>query len=124
MKKMQPTFSSKIPSTNQENPPEFPPYVRPCPDGLMLTIKVQPRASKTCIEGPLGNALKVRVTAPPVDAAANEAVILLLAEKFKRARNTVSIVRGHTAKIKQIFLRGMDLQTFETHLRNQLHPSR
>jgi uncharacterized protein len=67
---------------------------------------LQPRASKNEIGEPLGDELKIKVTAPPVDAAANEALIELLAEKLDCPRGKVELLRGHTSRHKTILLHG------------------
>ena len=54
-----------------------------------MSVKLQPRASKNEIGGPLGDELKIKVTAPPVDAAANEALVKFLAEKLDCPRGLV-----------------------------------
>lgn len=71
-------------------------------DGVTIRIRVQPRASKNRIVGPFGDALKVAVTAPAVDGAANEAVIEFLAAKINTSRNQVAIVTGHTSRTKLV----------------------
>ena len=81
--------------------------MKPHPDGVLLAVKVQPRASKNEIAGPLGAELRVKVTAPPVDAAANEALVRLLAETLDCPRNRVEMVRGHTSRHKTIKLHGL-----------------
>ena len=53
----------------------IPNFLRAQPDGVLLAVKLQPRASKNEIVGPAGEELKIKVTAPPVDAAANEALV-------------------------------------------------
>ena len=65
-------------------------------------MKLQPRASKNEIGAPLGGELKIKVTAPPVDAAANEALVKLLAEKLDCPRGKVELLRGHTSRHKTI----------------------
>jgi len=75
-------------------------------DGVRLAIKVQPRAGKNEIRGALGNELKVTVTAPPLDSAANEALLRFLAEKFDCPRSVVQLVRGHTSRHKTVFVHG------------------
>jgi uncharacterized protein (TIGR00251 family) len=77
------------------------------PDGLLLAIKVQPRASANDIGEPLGDELRVKVTAPPVDSAANEAVLRLLAERLDCARNQVQLVRGQTSRHKVVKVVGI-----------------
>ena len=85
-------------------------------DGVCLSLKVQPRASRNEIVGALGNELKVKVTAPPVDSAANEAVIELLAETLGCGRNAIELLRGRTSTHKQILIRGMTLAEVEARL--------
>lgn len=69
---------------------------------LIFTVRVTARASKSEIAGELGGALKVRLTRPPVDNAANEELIRLLAKEFGAAKSEVNILSGHTSKIKQV----------------------
>ncbi len=83
-----------------------PPFLRAQPDGTLLSVKLQPRASANQIVGPAGAELKIKVTAPPVDAAANQALLELLAEKLDCARNRVELVRGHKSRHKVIKLHG------------------
>jgi uncharacterized protein (TIGR00251 family) len=84
----------------------MPNFLRAQPDGALLSVKLQPRASKTEIGAPLGGELKIKVTAPPVDAAANQALIELLAEKLDCPRGRVELIRGHTSRHKTIKLHG------------------
>jgi uncharacterized protein (TIGR00251 family) len=74
----------------------LPPSLREQADGVLLSIKLQPRASRNEIGEPLGEELKIKVTAPPVDSAANEALIKLLAEKLNCSRSKVELIRGQT----------------------------
>ena len=83
-----------------------PPFLRAQPDGVLLSVKLQPRASKNEIGAPLGNEIKIKVTAPPVDAAANQALIELLAEKLDCPRGRVELIRGQTSRHKTIKLHG------------------
>jgi uncharacterized protein (TIGR00251 family) len=87
-------------------PMELPGFLRAQAGGALLSVKLQPRASKNEIGRPLGDELKIKVTAPPVDAAANEALIKLLAEKLDCARGRVELVRGHKSRRKVIKLHG------------------
>jgi uncharacterized protein (TIGR00251 family) len=68
---------------------------------------VTPRASKNAVEGFRDGALIVRVTAPPVDSAANEAVIELLAKALGIAKRRVTIVRGSTGRNKVVDVEGV-----------------
>lgn len=87
--------------------PGLPAYLRPLPDGVLLMVKVQPRASVNEIGEALGAELKIKVTAPPVDAAANEAVLRLLAETLDCPRGKVELVRGGTSRHKVIKIHGL-----------------
>lgn len=69
---------------------------------LLFAVRVVARASKTEIVGVVEGSLKVRVSAPPVDGAANKEVINLLANAFGVARSDVSIVNGETSRIKRV----------------------
>ncbi len=68
---------------------------------------VQPRASKTEVVGRHGNAIKIRVKAPPVDGAANEELIRFLAKRFKVPRKAVELVSGSSSRHKQIAIEGV-----------------
>ena len=85
-------------------------FLRAQPDGALLSVKLQPRASSNEIGEPLGDELRIKVTAPPVDAAANAALIKLLAEKLDCARGRVELVRGHKSRHKIIKLHGLTLE--------------
>lgn len=69
---------------------------------ITFTIRVVPRASKSEIVGDVDGSLKVRISAPPVDGAANEEVVRVLAKAFGVAKSNVSIVSGETSKTKRI----------------------
>jgi uncharacterized protein (TIGR00251 family) len=70
-------------------------------------VQVQPRAARNGIVAVDGTALRVRVTAPPADGAANEAVRDLLAEALDCPRSAVTILRGHTARTKLVGVTGL-----------------
>ncbi len=74
-------------------------------------MKVQPRASRNEIADPLGTELRIRVTAPPVDAAANEALIEFLAKTLDCPRNRVQIVRGQTSRHKTLKVYDISAET-------------
>jgi len=86
-------------------------FLQPRADGVYLTVKLQPRASKNEIDGPLGGELKIKVTAPPVDAAANQALVDLLAGKLDCSRGAVILVRGRTSRHKTVRIAGLDAET-------------
>jgi len=75
--------------------------------GVRLSIRVQPRASRTEIAGIHGDALRVRLTAPPVDGAANDALIRFLADAFQIPVRAVTIVAGTSSRSKIVELQGV-----------------
>lgn len=84
-----------------------PAFLRVQADGVLLSVKLQPRASANEIGEALGNELRIKVTAPPVDAAANEALLKVLAQQLHCPRNRVDIIRGHTSRHKTVMLYGL-----------------
>jgi uncharacterized protein (TIGR00251 family) len=85
-------------------------FLREDADGILLSIKLQPRASANEIGEAIGGELKIKVTAPPVDSAANEALVEFLAEKLNCSRNRIEIVRGHKSRHKVVRLHGLRAQ--------------
>ncbi len=78
--------------------------------GVRFTVRVQPRAARTAIAGVYGRALKVRLQAPPVEGAANAALIALLAERLDVTRSAVRIVSGMTGRTKLVEVDGIDAE--------------
>jgi uncharacterized protein (TIGR00251 family) len=86
----------------------IPDFLRAQADGTLLLVKLQPRASSNQIvsQSGIGAELRIRVTAPPVDAAANEALVQLLADRLDCARGRVELVRGSKSRHKVVKLHG------------------
>jgi uncharacterized protein len=82
-------------------------------DAVTFDVRVQPRASKSEIVGEYGTALKVRLTAPPVDGAANQELIRLLAEEMGIARRDVRIKSGASSRTKTVEISGVDQAAVE-----------
>jgi uncharacterized protein (TIGR00251 family) len=78
--------------------------------GVAFAVRVTPRASRDAIEGEYQGALKLRVTAPPVDGRANEAVRALLAERLKVPISAVRILGGETSRNKRVQIAGITRQ--------------
>ena len=76
--------------------------------GVRFTVRVQPRASRSEVCGVHGDALKVRLAAPPVDGAANDALLALLADELGVARRSVRIVSGLASRTKVIQVDGIE----------------
>lgn len=72
------------------------------PDGLVIRLYIQPKASRDQIVGQHGDELKVAITAPPVDGQANAHLLKYLAKQFRVAKGAVSIEKGELGRHKQI----------------------
>lgn len=84
-------------------------YLQTLADGsLLLSLYVQPRSTRNEIAGLHGDALKLRLTAPPVDGKANKAVIAFWAKCFKIPKSAVQIRSGQQSRIKKILLNGVE----------------
>ena len=75
-------------------------------DSITFTVRVIPRASKSEVVGEFDSSLKVKIAAPPVDGAANEEVVKLIAKAFGRSRADVEILSGHTSRTKRLRVSG------------------
>ena len=82
-------------------------WIVPFAGGVSLNLKVQPRASKNEIGPVVGDLLKLKVTAPPVDSAANAAVVALLAESLDCSKSAIELVRGGTSRNKVVRVHGL-----------------
>lgn len=83
------------------------PWLTDTPDGAVLSLRLIPRASKNAIQGEHGDALKIRLCAPPVDGAANAALIEFLADTLSLPRARIQILSGKTSRTKRVLLSGM-----------------
>jgi uncharacterized protein (TIGR00251 family) len=77
---------------------------------VILSVRVQPRASKDELAGEMGGALKVRLRAPAVEDRANEALVEFLAQLLKRPRSAVRILSGERSRTKRIEISGVTRQ--------------
>ena len=77
-------------------------------DGIAIEIKVEPRSSRRSISGIMDNRLKVKLTAPPVDNAANEQLIEIISEETGVKKSSIRIIKGHSSKNKVIEIRGIN----------------
>lgn len=74
--------------------------------GLLIDVRVQPRSSREQVDGEVEGRLRVRLSAPPVDDAANDALTRLMARWLGVARGAVSLVAGHKAREKRVRISG------------------
>jgi uncharacterized protein (TIGR00251 family) len=78
--------------------------------GVSFTVKVHPRAKKNAVTGELGDALKVSLTAPPMDGRANEACIEFFAKLLNVPRSSVTIASGSSSRNKVIRVVGLSAE--------------
>lgn len=81
------------------------PFIQENNDGIILNILLQPRSSKNMIAGPHGDTLKIKLTAPPVDNAANKMCIRYLSKWVNMPKSAIEIISGHTSRTKRVLLR-------------------
>ena len=82
--------------------------VIPVSGGCLIRLHIQPRASRTEIAGRHGDALKLRIAAPPVDGEANEAVVRFLADRLGVPRSAVILERGASSRAKTVRIVGVE----------------
>jgi len=80
------------------------PWLEEKDDHLILNIRVVPRASKDSIQGLLGDALKVRIQAPPVEGKANAYLIKFLSKQWEVPRRNIEILSGETGRNKRLHI--------------------
>jgi uncharacterized protein len=84
--------------------------------GITFSVKVQPRARRNAIVGEFGSALKVALTAPPIDGRANEACIEFLAERLEVPGSSITIISGQRGRNKVVRVTGTTIE----HVRGKL----
>src|SRR6476659_6406214 len=84
--------------------------------GITFAVKVHPRGRKNAITGVVGDALKLALTAPPVEGKANQAVIEFFAALFQIPRSSVTIASGETSRNKVIRIAGVSKPAAEQRL--------
>ena len=86
------------------------------PGGATFAVKLHPRAKKNAITGEVGDALKLSLTAPPVDGKANAACIEFFANLLKVPRSSVTIASGQTSRRKVIRVAGLSAEELRKRL--------
>jgi len=81
--------------------------IRDTAQGAQFALRVQPRSSRNAIVGVIGDAIKLAITAPPVDGKANQAVIDFLAKLFSVPKSSITILSGETGRNKLIAVRSL-----------------
>ncbi len=87
---------------------------------LTLTVYVQPKASQNRLAGLHNGAMKLCITAPPVDGKANTAVIAFLAKLFRLPKSRLTLHSGHQGRTKRLLIEGLTLAEAEALLSAQL----
>ncbi|MBK9148530.1 MAG: YggU family protein [Flavobacteriales bacterium] len=88
----------------------MPSWINESSGSFTLTLHVQPGAKRTEVAGTHGDALKIRLAAPPVDGKANEALLSYLAEQFGVPKRQVELVSGHASRRKVVRVIGAKLR--------------
>ncbi len=84
--------------------------------GVTIAVRVTPRARRAEVVGEHGDALQIRVPAPPVEGAANEALIAFLAEALDVRRRDITLLSGERSRRKLVRIQGLDGRTVEARL--------
>ena len=92
------------------------PFLTTFDKGIILSIYVQPRASKNQICGVQGEELKIRLASPPVDGAANKLCREFIADLFDVSKSSVEIISGETSRHKRLRITGNHPEQFITHI--------
>ncbi|MBC7359107.1 MAG: YggU family protein [Desulfacinum sp.] len=92
------------------------PFLKSGPDGVILTLTIQPNAKKTELAGVLDASLRVRISAPPVEGAANKECIRFLAKFFGLSKSRVKILQGEKSRHKVVLLKGAQEQAIRDRL--------
>lgn len=90
--------------------------IEPTADGVAITVRVIPRASRSGLAGTRGNAVLVRLQSPPVEGAANDELIEVLARALQVPKRAVSIVAGDRSRQKRVSVVGIDAATAASRL--------
>lgn len=83
------------------------PFIESTPAGLYIRLRIQPRSSRNLIDGVHGGALKVRLTAPPVENEANKSLIDFLAKALGLKKSMLTLEAGHKSKDKRVRVDGL-----------------
>ncbi len=94
--------------------------VRDGDKGASFAVRVQPRASRNAVVGEMGDALKIALTAPPVEGKANEACVDFVANLLKVQRSSVTIASGESSRNKVVRIAGMRASEVEQRLRTAI----
>ena len=80
-------------------------------EAALVTIRVIPRSPRTRVDGMRGGAVLIRLAAPPVEGAANDALVRFLADTLDRPRRSIQILSGERSRDKRVAIAGLDRDT-------------
>ncbi len=95
-------------------------WIRETTKGVLLPVRAVPRASKNEIQGVHGEALKIRLQAPPVEGKANQALIRFLSDALDIPRAQLSIASGETGRNKAVLITGITREALISLLMNKM----
>jgi uncharacterized protein (TIGR00251 family) len=93
------------------------------PDGAAITVRVTPRAGRTALAGFRDAVLAIRIAAPPVEGAANAALVEFLANALDIPRRSVQVASGSRGRMKRVVVQGSSAATLNTRLQRALESS-
>ena len=94
-------------------------WIQETPEGVILKAAIQPRGARNEIAGLKGDALKIRLTAAPVEGAANKMCVEFLAKTLKVRKSDVEIIRGQTSRSKKVLVRSATRKKIESLLKGK-----
>jgi uncharacterized protein (TIGR00251 family) len=92
-------------------------WIQETSEGVILKVTVQPRGSRNEIAGLQGDALKIKLTAPPVEGAANKLCVEFLAKALKVRKSDVEIIHGQKSRSKKVLVRSITRKRIESLLK-------
>lgn len=92
------------------------PFLQQVDDGVVVRLFVQPRASKNQLAGIIEDELKIRLTSPPVDGAANALCIKYLAKLLKLPKSNLELIAGDKSRHKRLLVRDVEIEAVRTAL--------
>ncbi len=96
--------------------------IRSTPPGSSFAVKLHPRARKSAVTGEVGDALKLSLTAPPVEGRANQALVEFLARLLNLPRSSVKITAGQNSRRKVVAIAGLSAKELSRRLQHILTP--
>ncbi|MBW1739664.1 MAG: YggU family protein [Deltaproteobacteria bacterium] len=98
-------------------------WIQETSEGVIFKATIQPRGARNEIVGLQGDALKIKLTAPPVEGAANKMCVEFVAKSLKVRKSDVEIIHGQKSRIKKVLVRSVTREKIESLLKSKaVHP--